>query len=537
MLSTTACAGGISTVEEKYDTRDDYNITGKIVIDLNKKGQLIDRNFYGAHLDSHSPIPNKEYIDELQLGKLRIGGNEYDVFNWKTKRSVIRPEEFKSINGFEDIANSLQKLKVSGVFQINLTGFQPELIGDTEVVKRTFTSQAAYEMVKYLNGTLHLNIVDFSLGNEFSIWNETFSKIWPTGDGISADEYIDRYIEYALAIRRAQKEITGNPNSIKIWGPEISSSWLDWNTGNFSKDCEWTDVKGQVACSYGQGKFDHFVPYFLYKINLAEKDKKRNVEGFKLLDYFSIHYYPNFRTKIDDPLSIITDSKGLQRVVEMLESTQVFNVNNFTNKIDISSYRNFAPNILGRVQSWLNNYYPNAKIAMNEFAVDSDYRTDKYHPILRPLYMADSIGIFAKENVAFFNHFILNSDKSSDVPWSLLAGGTERKDAFFMYKLFSNYFKGVVLNVNNNLGNLVSSYATEEGNIINLAIVNKNPIDKKVKIYLKNFSEKKYINYLIPGWSASIIRIDKNANKNNNYTVYQFGAKEMGIAKDPAYAK
>lgn len=538
LLSNVACATGITTSSESYNRIENSATTAKIVINLDKPGQNIDKKFYGSHLDSNSPIPAKKFIDELQLGKLRVGGNEYDVFNWKTNLSATKNGETKAINGFEYVASVLNQYKVDGIFQINLTEYQPELVDNKQVVKRTFTSQSAYEMVKYLNGDLQLNIVDFSLGNEFSIWHETHAQVWPTKDGISADEYIDRYIDFALAIRKAQKEVNGNSNSIKIWGPEISSSWLEWNTGNFSKDCTWTDIPGQVACSYGKGKFDHFMPYFLSRLTMAEKNKKINPSGEKLLDYLSVHYYPNFRTKISDPHSIITNEQGRQLVPEILESTRLLHEPSFINNIDMSSFRKFSPNILGRTKEWIKQYYPNTKLAINEFAVDSDYRTTGYHPIIRPLYLADSIGIFAKEGVTFLNVFLLNSEKESLDPWSMLINGTVRQNTFYMYKLFSNYFKGTILRVEDNMGDIINTYATLENKYINLAIVNKDPIDKNVQIYVSNGATKKIITYLVPGWSASILKIDKDSTMlNKTFEVYQYGAREMGVALDPEYVK
>lgn len=529
--SSLVHAYGISEMNNQYDHSEDSTIEGKVFVDLNMRGQSINKQFYGSHLDSSLPTPQKTIMDELRIGKLRIGGNEYDLFNWKNKMSARSNGTIIQLNGFESIASDLKKLNIDGIFQINLTGYQPELFGKSYVVKRSFNASSAYDMVKHLNGKLKLNIKDFSLGNEFSIWHETHSVFWDSKDGISADEYIDRYIDYAIAIRKAQKEISGDANSIKIWGPEISSSWLDWNTGNYSKDCSWSNIPNQVECTYGIEKFTNFIPYFFYRLSLAEKDKKLNPAGFKLLDYFSIHYYPNFRTKINDPFSVISDSKGNQLIAEMIESTRNLHDPHYINQFDRSSYKNYSPNILGRIKIWIKNYYPNVKLAINEFAVDSDYRSNSYHPIIRPLYMADSIGIFASHGVSYFNQFILNSEKSFNSPWAMIVNGNEKQNLFFMYKLFSNYFTGVVLRTDDSFGDSLNTYATSDGAFTSLAIVNKNPIEKLVKIYFSNGTTKKIANYLAPAWSSSILRIDNNPNNQTKlFKAFQFGAKEMGIS-------
>ncbi len=534
ILPTMAGAVGITTYQGLFDRREDRTISSKITIDFSSRfgqvpGQIIDKNFYGSHVDSYSPIPAKALIDELQLGKLRVGGNEYDVFNWKLNKSVNASGEIINVPGLDTLAKTINNYGVGGIFQLNLTGYQPELIDNNYVVQRTFTPASAYELIKYLNGTMNLKITDLSLGNEFSIWNETHSKIWDTQDGISADDYIDRYIQYAIAVRSAQETVTGDPNSIKLWGPEISTSWTDWNTGNFTKDCAWTDVKGRVLCSYGGGKFNNFVPYFLYRLKNAEGNRKLNPSGYKLLDYFSIHYYANFRTSIADPNSFITDSSGHQMVAAMLESTRVFSDPNFQNNYDLSSYKNYNPNILGRMKEWLKAGYPDAKLAINEFAVDSDYRTINYHPIVRPLYLADSIGIFAREGVAFFDQFLLSSQKEANLPWSMVNGG-EKTNLFYMFKLFSNKFKGKVVPTKTNMGDLVNAYAVQDGNFVNLALVNKEPVERKMQIYVQNLMTKKLITYTIPGWSAAVLRFEKNPGLfAEKFEINEFGAKEMGI--------
>ena len=536
IVSSIACAASdIKITQGKFDRFDRSDIANKITVDVNKAIGTVDKKFYGSHIDSFSSIPEKAFIDELKLGMLRIGGNEYDVFNWKNKFTMTK-NGLTSIHGFEDIALRLQKYSVEGIFQVNMLGFQPELEGGSLVLKKTFTADSAYELVKYLNGNLKLGIVNFSLGNEFSIWHETHSHVFPDGDGISADEYIENYIHFALAIRKATEENSGNSNNIKIWGPEISSSWVDWNNGNFNTDCQWSwEVKGRVDCKFGEGKFNNFIPYFLYRIKQAETDKSINPRGYKLMDYFAFHYYPNFRTNIDDINSIILNAKGVQDVAKMLESTRVFNDATFVNTVDKSVYRNVTPNILGRFKSWINTYYPNAKIALNEFAIDSDYRTTNYHPVVRPLYLADLIGILTKENVAFLNYFVLSNAQGAKIPWSLI-DGSQKTNQFMMYKLFTNNFLGSVVSVEDNMGDSVNAYATTQGNMINLALVNKTPNAKDFQVFVKDGNSKKLITEKVPGWSSMIIKFDKSPGLlGGKYDIYTYGADEMGVAKDPNY--
>lgn len=270
-----ASSAGIVHQTSPYNFNENPAITSKITVNLTEKGPTIDSSFYGSHINSFGTPPSPSNMKELGVGRLRLGGNEYDVFNWRNKLSFLN-FGVRKVLGFEDVAKTLKSYHISGVYQINLLGFQPEQQGNKVVLKDSFNAKSAAELITTLNGKMKLNLMDFSLGNEFEQWHETHShtKAFPADSGISANAYIRRYIEFALAMRQAQEKINGQPNSIKIWGPEISASWLDWNTGNMTTDCRWSpQVRGQVECSYGNGTFTHFIPYFLDSLNKAEKDR------------------------------------------------------------------------------------------------------------------------------------------------------------------------------------------------------------------------------------------------------------------------
>lgn len=538
IIQSCAWASNITNSSEKYVRNIDSSNPNQIKIDVSKTGRTLPVDFYGSHLDAQSEIPAAQYFNELNVSKIRIGGNEYDVFNPESNLAITNSRGLIKLKGFDEIAQKLNSHNVKGIFQINLLGYQPELVGSDYVLKRTFDAQAATRLIKELNGAKKLGIKDFSLGNEFAQWHETHNHIWGSEDGISADEYIERFISYAIALRAGQEAVNGDPNSIKIWGPEISVSWLDWNTGNFANDCEWSDTPGQVNCHYDNGRFTHFIPYFLSKLKNAEKNAAINPKGYKLLDYFAFHYYPNFRTKISDINSIVTDSSGKQWVAGILEATRVLNDDTYINKIDLSSFKNSSPNILNRMSNWVKDNYPTAKLAINEFALDSDYRTTNYHPIIRPLYLADVVGIVSGFDISYFNHFVFNSPEGVDLPWVMLKGGKIKTDNFMMYKLLSNNFKGTVVEAKDSLGDIVNAYATLDGDMIDVLVVNKEPVAKRIEIEILNGRNSKGVSHVFPAWSVSVLKLHRNTGLfTKTYEYFQLGAKEMGIQVDTSYSK
>lgn len=534
MLSLFGCGSGITKLKSENQGPWPLPTSGEITLNLNQPGKIINKSFYGSQLDLFSRPPASKLITDLGLGRIRIGGNEYDVYNWKTNLALTK-NGLRQLVDFKSIVPILKQYDVEGIFQINLHGFQPELENNRYILKSSFDAQDAFELVKTLNGDHKLGIVHWSLGNEFEQWHETHphTLAWSKDSGISADDYIQKYIKFALALRAAQESVSGNPNDIKIWGPEISASWLDWNTGNFLNDCRWSDkTPGQVRCSYNQGQFDHFIPYFLYRLKKAESDLSLNPKRYRLLDYLSFHYYPNFRTRISDINSIIKDSNGNQWIEKMLESTRVLHDSNYINTADLSSYKNFAPNIFGRMKAWRDQYYPTAKLALNEFAIDSDYRSHSYHPIIRPLYTADAIGIAATHDIDFFNHFVLSNPSNIPIPWTLLEGGTQPTSAYYTYSLFANHFRGQIISCQDDLEEKTNCYgALDKENLI-IAIVNKNSSSQQLKIKIKNGNLNSIATYVAPGWSTSIIKIKLSSLETQpSMEIYRYGADEMGIKK------
>jgi hypothetical protein len=538
-----------------YSTVACSTTTTKVSIDSSKTGSVISKSFYGSQMDSFSAPPTAALVKELGVGQIRIGGNEYEVFNWKNNVSINNKSGQKDILGFEPAAAAFKQYGANGIFQINLLGVQPELVSGAYVLKNTFDTKAVSEMILTLNGTKKLGITDVCIGNEAEQWQDThphaaaLTGLYTADSGISADDYIQKYIETVIAVRSAQEKVNGDANSIKIWGPEISSSWLDWNSGNMTKDCQYSDDGGgRVTCSYGNKKFDHFIPYFLSRIALAEKDKALNPKGYKLMDYFSFHYYPMFRTKNSDLNSMIVGANGLQDVATMLEGTRILNDDSYVNASDRSSYRklvgkedkNYHSNIIGRMKEWLKSNYPNAKLAINEFAFDSDFRAVNYHPIVRPIYAAESIAIAAKEGVSFFNNFVLSSPAGSNIPWAMIAEGNQKSNLFKTFALISNNFLGKIVSSTDDADDTLNTYAVDNGTAINLLVINKSPADRSIEISSNaGFSaSKKVADYSVPGWSVSVLKLEKGKSySGSTFQVQKFGADEMGIPKDMNYIK
>ncbi|MBT3980701.1 MAG: hypothetical protein HOE90_05060 [Bacteriovoracaceae bacterium] len=536
-----ALSEGFTPVAKTFNEAADI----KVSVDLSSANgaHKINSKFYGSQISNFVPNPSSSVMKGLGLGMIRIGGNLYDGFNWKNGFLYIPLDVPKKSISFEEFARYFKANDVEPIFQVNFLGraVRKRLPEDETTpsgyVLRDFADESfAADLVKHLNGSLGLGVKHFCMGNEPMQWMDTHIETYPFEEPLTADQYIDKYVSYALAMRKAQDEISGNANDIKLWGPEISISYYDWQTGNMTKDCEWTDIWGQISCHYGKNdEFDQFLPYMFHRLSEIEKDKKLNPRGYKLLDYASFHYYPNFRTEISDVDSIITHENGKQKIQQILDHTRVLDDPGFTNTIDISSYRNFSPNILGRMSKWMKQYYPDAKLALSEFAVDSFDTSYGYHPIIRPLYMADIIGRLAGAGVSFFGRAFLNTYDPYKIPWVLIEND-RTTPLYDLYAQFTHNFVGSILNVEVDSNKWVSVYASlkgEDKKQITVVVVNKSPASQSVSIKIKGSSkEHPAVNIDQPGWSVRFYKIPARGKKIQHTT---FGPSDLGIEADLFY--
>jgi len=328
-----------------------------------------------------------------------------------------------------------------------------------------------------------------------------------------------------MALRRAQEEISGNPNDIKLWGPELNTGWTNWQT-NAVPDCVFDyDQIGIAVCSYGNGKFKDFVPYFLYRLAEFEKDHVRNPKGYKMLDYLTIHYYSLFRTKFQDNTSILRDAQGFQNVSAMLESVNVWDSENYINKFDSSSPKRMAPNLIPRFKNWLKQYYPSAKFSITEFGVDSVDGIN-YHPIVRPLYLADFVARAANAGLdTIINSYLQGGDVSNN--WAMIDRGRKTR-IYYIYALFTNYFLGDVIESSDDFGDLINSYSIKTKVGTNVFLINKDTKDHASSINFNKGTETSEITQLnLPPWSVTVLEIPDN--RVEQIKVHQYGAKEMGI--------
>lgn len=527
LILTVCCLSNVtyasvSTFNIPYNAKLNKAVEGTVVIDLASDSKVnVQKNFYGADTNGFSVLPKPTHVNPLNLEWVKFGGNYHSVYNWDL--NLYLQDQKGIVPVYSPLADRIQYVqnayKATPLFQVNMLGMQPDHSQEGFIrMRNTADEKHAANAIKFINGQKKLGLQHILMGNEPFHQEETHGVANP-----SADEYIEKYIRYAVALREAQESISGNPNDIKLWGPEIATGWTLWQT-NHPRDCnvDWNIPSG-MDCSYGNGQFKEFIPYFLSKIAEFEKDGQRNPRGYKMLDYLSWHYYPLFRSEFSDNASFIMKD-GKQNVEGMLESVNLWTQLNYINKYDWASPRGMNPKIVDRYTQWRNKYYPSAKLAVTEFGIDSVPNIE-YHPIVRPLYLADLMARIADAGVnVFFNSFLQSSFKND--PWGMI-NNEQRTRLYFVYSLFSNNYLGKVLLTNDNFGDKVNTYSVKTATGTNVILVNKDKVAKTTAVQLTQGSLRtQALEISLPAWSATVLSIPNNKGP---IKAQQYGAKEMGI--------
>lgn len=498
-------------------------IEGSITVnrDLSTHSIKITKDFYGADAHGFSVLPSAPLVVPLRPGLVKLGGSLHATYNWEFNAYHDKKEIQIGYAPLISRLNYIEKNYMAhSMFEVNMLGLQPDRDPNGALVfEKTADAEHAARAITYINGTNKMGLKHIMMGNEPFETEEYHEIEIPT-----ADEYIDKYIDYAMKLRAAQEKVSGNPNDIKLWGPELNTGWTGWQTNNLP-DCMFDyDLPEKIKCSYGNGRFRDFVPYFLSRLADFEKDSLRNPKKYKMLDYLTIHYYPLFRTNFSDPESIIKDPQGNQLIAGMLESVNLWDNPAYINYYDAASPKRLAPNIIKKFKSWTRQYYPDVLMGVTEFGIDSMDKI-KYHPIVRPLYLADFVARVATAGLdTLINSFLQGGRVSNS--WAMI-DRNNKTSIYYMYSLFTNYFLGDIVSTADTFDDYINSYAVKTNKGTNVFIVNKDVIKHAAGLQFKSMERSQQVLELeVPPWSLTVLLVPDNQKA--EITVHQYGALEIG---------
>jgi len=293
------------------------------------------------------------------------------------------------------------------------------------------------------NGGLKYYIMD----NEPSIWFSTHRDVRPTG--VTMEQVRDDIVAYGTQVKAADP-------SAQVVGPE-EWGWTGYILSGYDQQYGAQNGWGINPDRTAHGGMD-YLPWLLSQLKAHETQT-----GKRLLDIFTVHYYPQGGEFSND----VSDAMKLRRN----RSTRSLWDPNYTDETWIADKVRLVP----RLKNWVDTHYPNTKIGVTEYnwGAESD--------INGATAQADVYGIFGREGLDIANR------------WTTPATNTPAYNAMKIYRNYdgnkSTFGETSVQTTVANPDNLSAFSAVRADGALTVMVVSKYLTgNTPVSINLANFS-------------------------------------------------
>jgi PKD repeat protein len=228
----------------------------------------------------------------------------------------------------------------------------------------------------------------YILDNEPSIWHSTHRDVHPTG--ATMDEVRAKVIDYAARVK-------ANDPSALVVGPE-EWGWSGYTLSGY--DQQWGSLHGwsNLPDRAAHGGAD-YLPWLLDQLR-----QDATARGQRLLDVFSVHYYPQGGEFSDD----VSTAMQLRRN----RSTRSLWDPSYVDETWIADTVKLVP----RLRGWVDTYYPGTKIALTEYNWGAEGHMNGATA------QADVLGILGREGL------------DMAARWTTPAAGSPAYDAIRIYR-------------------------------------------------------------------------------------------------------
>ncbi|CAN5607927.1 glycoside hydrolase family 44 protein [soil metagenome] len=329
---------------------------------------------------------------------------------------------------------------------------------DANVANSTGTQTAWIQHLRSVYGAASAGGVKYYImDNEPGLWNSTHRDVHPHPQ--TMDELLNGFKTYGLAVRNTE------PNAL-IVGPE------EWGWTNYF----WSASDSAYAAAHGykgvypdrqaHGNMDE-MPWLLQSLKSYETSN-----GKKLLDVFSLHYYPQQGEFSND------DSASMRTIRN--RSTRSLWDPAYTD----TSWINSVVQLIPRMKSWVSTYYPGLQTGITEYNWGDESQLNGATA------QADIFGIFGREGLDMATRWTTPATNSA---------------AYLAMKIYRNYdgsksaFGQTSVSCTVPNPDTLSAFAAQRSdNSVTVMVVNKVTSSASVRVNLSNFT---------PGSSASVWQI------------------------------
>jgi hypothetical protein len=211
----------------------------------------------------------------------------------------------------------------------------------------------------------------YLMDNEQTLWHSTHRDVHPIGT--TMQEIRDKFFDYAAMVKAM------DPFAL-VLGPE-EWGWSGYFYSGF--DQQWSGAHGDYNQAHfpdrgTNGGWDN-MPWFLDQARQRATNTNQ-----RLLDYFTLHFYPQGNEFANNGSDISTATQLLRN-----RSTRSLWDTNYVDTSWIGSVIKLIP----RMKSWVTTYYPGTKIGITE------YNWGAENHINGATAQADIFGIFGREGL------------------------------------------------------------------------------------------------------------------------------------------
>ncbi len=233
------------------------------------------------------------------------------------------------------------------------------------VFQRAFVQHLTNRWGSATNGGVRYYCMD----NEHTLWHSTHRDVHPVGT--TMQEIRDKFFDYGGKVKAV------DPNALLLapeeWGwPGYLYSGHDWQWAGANNNYNPANYPDRLA----NGGMD-YMPWFLDQARQRELST-----GQRLLDYFTLHIYPQGVNEFTGDTSTGTQL-GRNRSTRALWDT---------NYVD-ASWINQKIMLIPRMKNWVTSYYPGTKTGITE------YNWGAEDHINGATAQADILGIFGREGL------------------------------------------------------------------------------------------------------------------------------------------
>lgn len=287
-------------------------------------------------------------------------------------------------------------------------------------------------------GGVHYYIMD----NEWSIWQQTHRDVQPIG--ATMDEVLGKFCDYATLVK-------GVDSNALVAGPE-EWGWSGYLYSGYDQQYGsvhgWSSLPDRAA----HGNED-YMPWLLGQISQRSRSA-----GERLLDYFTLHFYPQGGEALNEDVSTATALKRNRSTRALWD----------TNYVD-ESWINTIVKLIPRMKDWVATNYPGTKIGITEY----NWGADDYPNGATA--QADVLGIFGREGLDLATR------------WTTPTTGNPAYNAFKIYRNYdgsNSVFGDVSVSVTATNADTLSAFGAVRSSdgkltlmIINKDLLNATPMN------------------------------------------------------------